>query len=76
MKRTSFLSLTAVALAALPLGTRPVAGTARRALTAGRLRSVVRYGRADRSLLVGATGACASRRSRNPLAGYTLADLV
>ncbi|GAC1300231.1 MAG: hypothetical protein NVSMB19_06420 [Vulcanimicrobiaceae bacterium] len=70
MKRTTFLSLTAVALAAVPLGrTRAV-------VAAERVRSVARFDRADRSVLIGTAGACASRRACDPLGGYTLADVI
>ncbi len=67
MRRTSFLSLTAIALAAIPLAARPAPGL----MAAGRIDSV-----AHRSLLVGASGACASRRARRAVGGYTLADVV
>lgn len=69
MKRISFIVLASTAAVAAPL--RP-----RTAFAGERVRSVVRLGRADRSILVGTTGACASRRRTNSLAGYVPGDFL
>jgi len=60
MKRLSFIVLASAAAVAVPL-------RGRTAFAVERVRSVVRLGRADRSILVGTAGGCASRRHANPL---------